>query len=81
MASDHASSDLDPQCLTMTLEHDSLSPGPQSQENVPQAAETVTMTNELDLLFTLMFDELLTGTTPVVSNSSTVNASDAPNKR
>ncbi|GJU10493.1 retrovirus-related pol polyprotein from transposon TNT 1-94 [Tanacetum coccineum] len=41
-------------------------------ENVPQAAKTVTMSNELDLLFSLMFDELLNGTTPVVSKSSVV---------
>nr|GEV93143.1 hypothetical protein [Tanacetum cinerariifolium] len=40
MASDHVSSDPVPKCPTMALEHDSLSPGPQSQENVPQAAET-----------------------------------------
>ncbi|GKD12507.1 ribonuclease H-like domain-containing protein [Tanacetum coccineum] len=40
MASDHVSSDPVSQCLTTTLEHDSLSPCPQSQENVPQAAET-----------------------------------------
>ncbi|GJS18714.1 retrovirus-related pol polyprotein from transposon TNT 1-94 [Tanacetum coccineum] len=58
-----------------------LSPGPQSQENVPQVAETVTTSNELDLLFSLMFDELLNGTTQVVSKSSAVHAADAPNKR
>ncbi|GJU24981.1 retrovirus-related pol polyprotein from transposon TNT 1-94 [Tanacetum coccineum] len=81
MASDHVSSDPDPQCLTMALEHDSLSPGPQSQENVPQAPETVTTLNELDLLFSLMFDELLNETTPVVSKSSVVHAVDAPDKR
>ncbi|GJU19041.1 retrovirus-related pol polyprotein from transposon TNT 1-94 [Tanacetum coccineum] len=56
----------------------SLSPGPQSQENVPQAAETVTTSNELDLLFSLMFDELLNGTTPVVSKSSIVTTADSP---
>ncbi|GJY03053.1 retrovirus-related pol polyprotein from transposon TNT 1-94 [Tanacetum coccineum] len=67
MASDHVSSDPIPQCLTTALEHDSLSPGPESQENVPQLAATVTMSNELDLLFSLMFAELLNGTTPVVS--------------
>nr|GEU63292.1 hypothetical protein [Tanacetum cinerariifolium] len=39
----------------------SLSPGPLGQENAPQAAETVTTSNELDLLFSLMFDELLNG--------------------
>ncbi|GKD74495.1 retrovirus-related pol polyprotein from transposon TNT 1-94, partial [Tanacetum coccineum] len=81
MASDHVSSDPVPQCPTTALEQDSLSPGPQSQENVPQAAETVTTSNELDLLFSLMFDELLNGTTPVVSKSSAVTATDAPNQR
>ncbi|GJW15109.1 retrovirus-related pol polyprotein from transposon TNT 1-94, partial [Tanacetum coccineum] len=40
MASDHVSSDPGPQCPTTVLEQDSLSPGPQSQENVPQVAET-----------------------------------------
>nr|GEX11465.1 retrotransposon protein, putative, Ty1-copia subclass [Tanacetum cinerariifolium]GEX12217.1 retrotransposon protein, putative, Ty1-copia subclass [Tanacetum cinerariifolium] len=81
MASDHISSDPVPQCPTMALEHDSLSPSPQSQENVSQAAETVTTLNELDLLFSPMFDELLNVTTPFVSKSSTVNVADAPNKR
>ncbi|GJR53176.1 retrovirus-related pol polyprotein from transposon TNT 1-94 [Tanacetum coccineum] len=33
MASDHVSSDPGPQCPTTVLEQDSLSPGPQSQEN------------------------------------------------
>ncbi|GKG50513.1 hypothetical protein Tco_0521613, partial [Tanacetum coccineum] len=57
MASDHVSSDPVSQCLMTALEHDSLRPGPQSQENVSQTAETVTMSNELDLLFSPMFDE------------------------
>ncbi|GKE45902.1 hypothetical protein Tco_1473186 [Tanacetum coccineum] len=81
MASDHVSSDPVPQCPTTALEHDSLSHGPQSQENIPQAAETVTMSNELDLLFSLMFDELLNGTTQVMSKSSVVTTADAPNQR
>nr|GFA24703.1 retrovirus-related Pol polyprotein from transposon TNT 1-94 [Tanacetum cinerariifolium] len=51
MASDHVSYDLVPKCQRMALEHFSLSPGPQCQENVPHAAETVTTSNELDLLF------------------------------
>ncbi|GJR03455.1 retrovirus-related pol polyprotein from transposon TNT 1-94 [Tanacetum coccineum] len=81
MASDHVSSDLDPQCSTTVLEQDSLSPGPQSQENVPQVAETVTTSNELELLYSLMFSELLNGTSPVVSKSSAVHAADNPDKR
>nr|GEV40957.1 retrovirus-related Pol polyprotein from transposon TNT 1-94 [Tanacetum cinerariifolium] len=33
------------------------------------------------MLFSLIFDELLSGTTPVVSKSSDVHAADAPNQR
>ncbi|GJT88676.1 retrovirus-related pol polyprotein from transposon TNT 1-94 [Tanacetum coccineum] len=80
MASDHVSSNPVPQCPTMALEQLSLSPVPQSQENVPQAAETESTSNELDLLFSLMFDELLNGSTQVVSRSSIVNATDIPEK-
>ncbi|GJV88614.1 putative ribonuclease H-like domain-containing protein [Tanacetum coccineum] len=80
MASNHVSFDPVPQCQTTALEHDSLSPGPKSQENVPQAAETVTTTNELDFLFSMNFNELLNGTTQVVSKSSVVTTVDAPNQ-
>ncbi|GJZ09882.1 gag-pol polyprotein [Tanacetum coccineum] len=58
-----------------------LIPGPQSQENVPQVAETVTKSNELELLYSPMFSELLNGTSPVVSRSSPVHAADNPDKR
>nr|GFB83596.1 putative ribonuclease H-like domain-containing protein [Tanacetum cinerariifolium] len=51
MASDHVSFDPVQQCQRMALELDILSPGPQSQENVPHAAGIVTTSNELDLLF------------------------------
>nr|GEW86339.1 retrovirus-related Pol polyprotein from transposon TNT 1-94 [Tanacetum cinerariifolium] len=80
MALDHVSSDPVPQCLITALEHDSFNPGPQSQENFPQAARTVTTSNELVLLFSLMFDELLNGSTQVVSMSSTVTTVVAPNQ-
>ncbi|GKF89558.1 hypothetical protein Tco_0263521, partial [Tanacetum coccineum] len=70
MASDHISSDPGPQCSTMILEQDSLSPGPQSPKNVPQVAETVTTSNELELLYNSMFSKLLNGTSHVVSKSS-----------
>nr|GEX47935.1 retrovirus-related Pol polyprotein from transposon TNT 1-94 [Tanacetum cinerariifolium] len=80
MASDHVSSDPVPQCQRTTLEHDSLSPGPQIQENVPIAAGIVTTSNELDLLFSPMFDELLNGSTQVVSKSSTATTADASNQ-
>nr|GFA77297.1 retrovirus-related Pol polyprotein from transposon TNT 1-94 [Tanacetum cinerariifolium] len=81
MASDQLSSDLAPECQSMVLNHDSLSPAIQRQANVPQADTTVTTSNELDLLFSLMFDELLNGTSKVVSKSSAVSAVDAPNQR
>nr|GFA94046.1 hypothetical protein [Tanacetum cinerariifolium] len=78
---DHISSDPPPECQRMALEHDSLSPAIQRQENVPQADRTVTTSNELDLLFSLMFDELLNGSSKVVSKSSAVCSADAPNQR
>nr|GEY92998.1 retrovirus-related Pol polyprotein from transposon TNT 1-94 [Tanacetum cinerariifolium] len=67
--------------VIMALEHDSLRPAIQRQENVPQADRTVTTSNELDLLFSLMFDELLNGSSKVVSKSFAVSAADAPNQR
>nr|GEX79125.1 hypothetical protein [Tanacetum cinerariifolium] len=76
----HVSSDPGPQCQRTALEHDSLSLGPQCQENVTHAAETVTTSNELDLLFSPMFDELLNGSTQVLSKSSAVTTADAPNQ-
>nr|GFC76146.1 hypothetical protein [Tanacetum cinerariifolium] len=80
MESDQISSDPAPECQTIALEHDSLSPAIQRQENVPQADRTVTTSNELDLLFSPMFDELLNGSSKVVSKSSVVSAADAPNQ-
>nr|GEU40848.1 hypothetical protein [Tanacetum cinerariifolium] len=80
MASDHVSSDPAPKCPTTALEHDSLSPEIQCQEYVPHIAKTVTTSNELDLLFSLMFDELLNGSSQVVSKSSAVTTADAPNQ-
>nr|GFB72827.1 Gag-Pol polyprotein [Tanacetum cinerariifolium] len=65
----------------MALNHDSLSLVIQRQANVSQANRTVKMSNELDLLFSLMFDELLNGSSKVVSKSSAVSAADAPNQR
>nr|GEX74574.1 hypothetical protein [Tanacetum cinerariifolium] len=81
MASDHVSSDPAHECQRMALEHGSLSPGPQCQENVTQANKTVTTSNELDLLFSLMFDEPLNGSSKVVSKSSAVFTADAPIQR
>nr|GEY91438.1 hypothetical protein [Tanacetum cinerariifolium] len=80
MASYQLSSDPAPECQNMALNHDSLSPAIQRQANVLQADRTVTTSNELDLLFSLMFDELLNGSSKVVSKSSAVSATDAPNQ-
>nr|GEZ59289.1 integrase, catalytic region, zinc finger, CCHC-type, peptidase aspartic, catalytic [Tanacetum cinerariifolium] len=81
MASDHISSDPEPECQRMALEYVSLSPAIQRQANVPQTDKTVTTSNELDLLFSLMFDELLNGSFNVVSKSFAVSSADAPNQR
>nr|GEX16561.1 putative reverse transcriptase domain-containing protein [Tanacetum cinerariifolium] len=80
MASDHVSYNPVPQCPITALEHNSLSPGPQCQENVPYATRIVTTSNELDLLFSLIIDELLNGSTQVVSKSFAVTTADAPNQ-
>nr|GEW61856.1 retrovirus-related Pol polyprotein from transposon TNT 1-94 [Tanacetum cinerariifolium] len=81
MASDHVSSDPVPQCQRTALEHDSLSPVPQRQQYVPHVAGIVTTSNKLDLLFSSMFDELLNGSTQVVSKSFAETTTDAPNQR
>nr|GEX46715.1 retrovirus-related Pol polyprotein from transposon TNT 1-94 [Tanacetum cinerariifolium] len=63
------------------LVHDSLRPGLRCQENFPQADRTITTSNELYLLFSSMFDELINGSSQVVSKSSAVTTADAPNQR
>nr|GFC95906.1 integrase, catalytic region, zinc finger, CCHC-type, peptidase aspartic, catalytic [Tanacetum cinerariifolium] len=74
-------SDPAPECQKMALEHDSLSPGRKCQENDSHGDKTGSTSNELDLLFSPMFDELLNGSSKVVSKSSAVSAADAPNQR
>nr|GFD11460.1 hypothetical protein [Tanacetum cinerariifolium] len=81
MASVQISSDPAPECQTMALEHDSLSPGRNCQENVSHGDKTGTTSNELDLLFSPMFNEVLNGSSKVLSKSSAVSAADAPNQR
>nr|GEZ40075.1 hypothetical protein [Tanacetum cinerariifolium] len=44
-------------------------------------APELTTSNELDLLFSLMFDELLNGSSKVVSRSSAASSADAPNQQ
>nr|GFB09442.1 hypothetical protein [Tanacetum cinerariifolium] len=80
MASDQVSSNPAPERQTMALNHDSLSPAIQCQANVPKADRTVTTSNELDLLFSLMFDELLNGSSKIVSKPSAVSVADATNQ-
>nr|GFC07058.1 hypothetical protein [Tanacetum cinerariifolium] len=77
-ASVQITSDPAPECQTMALERDSLSPERKCQENASHGDKTDTTSNELDLLFSLMFDELLNGSSKVVSKSSAVSAADAP---
>nr|GEZ75176.1 retrovirus-related Pol polyprotein from transposon TNT 1-94 [Tanacetum cinerariifolium] len=81
MTSDQLSSVPAPECQSIVLNHDSLSPACQRQVNVPQADRTVTTSNELDFLFSLMFDEFLNGSSKVVSKSFAVSAANAPNQR
>nr|GFC46285.1 putative ribonuclease H-like domain-containing protein [Tanacetum cinerariifolium] len=81
MASVQISSDPTPECQKMALEHGSLSLGRNCQANVSQGDKTGTTSNELDLLFSPMFDELLNRSSKVVSKSSAVSAADAPNQR
>nr|GFA47472.1 hypothetical protein [Tanacetum cinerariifolium] len=64
--------------ILLSQELTGLSLGPQCQENVPHAAGTVIASNELGLLFSLMFDELLNGSTQVVSMFSAETTADAP---
>nr|GFB11302.1 retrovirus-related Pol polyprotein from transposon TNT 1-94 [Tanacetum cinerariifolium] len=70
---DQNNSDPAPECQTMAS--DQLSSDPAHEYR------TVQTSNELDLLFSLMFDELLNGSSKVVSKSSAVSAPDAPNQR
>nr|GEU66776.1 hypothetical protein [Tanacetum cinerariifolium] len=46
-----------------------------------KSQSTVTTSNELDLLFSLMFDELLNGSSQIVSKSSVLSTADDPNQR
>nr|GFB91317.1 copia protein [Tanacetum cinerariifolium] len=52
-----------------------------AQEILIKHDRTVTTSNELDLLFSPMFDELLNGSSKVVSKSSAVSTADAHNQR
>ncbi|GJR77512.1 retrovirus-related pol polyprotein from transposon TNT 1-94 [Tanacetum coccineum] len=68
------------QCSTTVLEHDCFKSGPKVKEKCSQVAETVTTSNELELLYSPMFSELINGNSHVVSKSSAVHAADNPDK-
>nr|GEW56312.1 reverse transcriptase domain-containing protein [Tanacetum cinerariifolium] len=70
MVSAYNCSDPAPTCQNMASDQNSSDPAPTCQENVSHGDKTVTMSNELDLLFSSMFDELLNGSSKVVSKSS-----------
>nr|GEV79249.1 hypothetical protein [Tanacetum cinerariifolium] len=57
----------------MALDHVSSDPVPEYR--------IVTTSNKLDLLFSLMFDELLNGSSKVMSKSFAITTADAPNQR
>nr|GEW36603.1 hypothetical protein [Tanacetum cinerariifolium] len=57
----------------MASDHVSSDPAPEYR--------TITTSNKMDLLFSLMFDEWLNGSSKVVSKSSAVSSADAPNQR
>nr|GEW84582.1 hypothetical protein [Tanacetum cinerariifolium] len=81
MASDQNSLGLAPQCHTIVLDHNSLSSELQSQENVPIADKTITISlSELEILFGLMFDEYFNRATHVVLKSFIVTTADASDK-
>nr|GEZ61639.1 hypothetical protein [Tanacetum cinerariifolium] len=65
MASDQLSSDPDPECQIMASDHN-------SSDLVPK----LTTLNELDFLFSPMFNELLNGPSQVVSKSSAITTAD-----
>ncbi|GJW96052.1 hypothetical protein Tco_0177860 [Tanacetum coccineum] len=54
---------------TIHVNFDELPQMASDHENVPQVAETVTTSNELELLYSPMFSELLNGTSPVYVKS------------
>nr|GFC56771.1 Gag-Pol polyprotein [Tanacetum cinerariifolium] len=70
MASAHNTSDPAPTCQTMASVQISSDPVPKCQ------TMTDSTSNELDFLFSPMFDELLNGSSKVVSKSSAVSAAD-----
>ncbi|GKC82016.1 retrovirus-related pol polyprotein from transposon TNT 1-94 [Tanacetum coccineum] len=60
---------------------DHIKPRTTMSTEVHQAAESVTTSNELDVLFGPLFDEYFNGENQVVLKSSAVTTTDASNKR
>nr|GEV99230.1 retrovirus-related Pol polyprotein from transposon TNT 1-94 [Tanacetum cinerariifolium] len=89
MASGYNSSDPAPTCQTIASAHNSSNPAPACQTmasvqiSSDPAPECQTMALEHNSLSpgTPMFDELLNGSSKVVSKSSAVSAADTPNQR
>ncbi|GKB22505.1 hypothetical protein Tco_0861906 [Tanacetum coccineum] len=75
---DSSRSSLEPQSDDFDQNGFKLTP---KYNKVHQAAETVTTSNELDLLFGPLFDEYFNGENQVVLKSSAVTTTDASNKR
>ncbi|GKD44674.1 hypothetical protein Tco_1269319, partial [Tanacetum coccineum] len=65
----------------MTFDHNRSCLEPQLSTEVHQAVETITTSNELDLLFGPLFDEYFNRENQVVLKSSAVTTIDASNKR
>ncbi|GJV70899.1 hypothetical protein Tco_1490894 [Tanacetum coccineum] len=79
---DHVSSDPAPQCPTTALEQRQFKSLFPKSTNVPLADETVTTSlNELDMLFSSMFDEYFNGAPTVVSKPFVVFTADGSDKR
>nr|GFC66228.1 integrase, catalytic region, zinc finger, CCHC-type, peptidase aspartic, catalytic [Tanacetum cinerariifolium] len=78
MASVQNSTDPGPTCQKKASVQISSDPTSECQT---MGDKTGTTSNELNLLFSPMFDELLNGSTKVVSKSSDVSAADARNQR
>ncbi|GJT16890.1 retrovirus-related pol polyprotein from transposon TNT 1-94 [Tanacetum coccineum] len=74
MTFDDNTSGLVSQCLTTVSEQHGLDPTPQCQDNLPSTNNTTNQEmSELELFFSLMFDEYFTGENEVVSKPFAVS--------
>ncbi|GKD29524.1 hypothetical protein Tco_1240302 [Tanacetum coccineum] len=65
----------------MMIQKNDFKPRTTMSTEVHQAVDTVTTSNELDVLFSPLFDEYFNGENQVVLKSSAVTTTDASNKR